>query len=118
MESMTLVTVTDTQSVPDSGSSDGWDTPLVALLRHGAGLGLFDLDCEDVAGAEHVGAEDDQRVVGRKEDVGLLEIVVALHVDEVLGAEETGLPLEQSLSSLAAVMGSGWKSSTTMLPSG
>src|SRR5260370_5436660 len=55
-------------------------------------VGLFDFDAEDVAGAEHVAGEEDEGLVGREADVGLLAIVVVGHVDETLGLEDAGLP--------------------------
>src|SRR5882757_388169 len=55
-------------------------------------VGFFDFDAEDVAGAEHVAGEEDERLVGREADVWFLAIVVMGHVDETLGLEDAGLP--------------------------
>ncbi len=61
-------------------------------------LGFLHFDAEDVAGAEHIAGEEDERFVGREADVGLLAIVVVGHVDEAFGFEDAGLPEVGSLS--------------------
>jgi len=67
-------------------------------------LGFFDFDAEDVAGAEHVAGEEDERLVGKEADVGLFAIVVMGHVDEAVGLEDTGLP-EGGLVECAVAVG-------------
>src|ERR1700738_1229613 len=78
----------------------GWlgGVELCRQLRCGLEFGGFRVDGfvdfyrDDVAGAEHVGGEDDELFVGREADVGLEAVVVVGHVDEVFGVEDAGLP--------------------------